>query len=47
MTGEVFAEALHLPLTTLRDWEQQRSRPDTLARALLLAIERLRIVTAG
>lgn len=40
MTQEAFAQAFHLPITTLRDWEQHRSRPDAPARALLLAIER-------
>ena len=40
MTQVQFAEAFHLPLTTLRDWEQKRSTPDAPARALLLAIER-------
>lgn len=40
MTQEAFAEAFHLPISTLRDWEQHRSRPDAPARALLLAIER-------
>lgn len=40
MTQREFAEAFHLPLTTLRDWEQRRSFPDAPARALLLAIER-------
>jgi putative transcriptional regulator len=35
-----FAQAFHLPITTLRDWEQHRSIPDAPARALLLAIER-------
>ena len=40
MTQAEFAEAFHLPLTTLRDWEQHRSVPDAPARALLLAIER-------
>ena len=40
MTQESFAEAFHLPLTTVRDWEQHRSKPDAPARALLLAIER-------
>ena len=40
MTQEAFAEAFHLPITTLRDWEQRRSKPDAPARALLLAIER-------
>jgi putative transcriptional regulator len=40
MTQVEFAEAFHLPITTLRDWEQHRSTPDAPARALLLAIER-------
>jgi putative transcriptional regulator len=40
MTQKAFAEAFHLPITTLRDWEQHRSTPDAPARALLLAIER-------
>lgn len=40
MTQAEFAEAYHLPITTLRDWEQRRSTPDAPARALLLAIER-------
>jgi putative transcriptional regulator len=40
LTQREFAEAFHLPLTTLRDWEQRRSLPDAPARALLLAIER-------
>jgi putative transcriptional regulator len=40
MTQAEFAEAFHLPITTLRDWEQHRSMPDAPARALLLAIER-------
>ena len=40
MTQEAFARAFHLPITTLRDWEQHRSNPDAPARALLLAIER-------
>ncbi len=40
MTQAGFAEAFHLPITTLRDWEQRRSTPDAPARALLLAIER-------
>jgi putative transcriptional regulator len=40
MTQEAFAQAFHLPITTLRDWEQHRSTPDAPARALLLAIER-------
>jgi putative transcriptional regulator len=40
MTQMRFAEAFHLPIATLRDWEQHRSTPDAPARALLLAIER-------
>jgi putative transcriptional regulator len=40
MTQQEFATAFRIPLATLRDWEQQRSRPDAPARALLLAIER-------
>ena len=40
MTQVEFAQAYHLPVNTLRDWEQCRSRPDAPARALLLAIER-------
>jgi putative transcriptional regulator len=40
MTQAEFAEAFHLPITTVRDWEQHRSTPDAPARALLLAIER-------
>src|SRR5499425_7950 len=40
MTQLEFAQAFHLPITTLRDWEQHRSTPDAPARALLLAIER-------
>ena len=40
MTQAQFAKAFHLPITTLRDWEQHRSTPDAPARALLLAIER-------
>lgn len=40
MTQKTFARAFHLPISTLRDWEQHRSKPDAPARALLLAIER-------
>ncbi len=40
LTQAQFAAAYRLPLSTLRDWEQQRSIPDAPARALLLAIER-------
>ncbi len=34
LTQQEFAIAFHLPLTTLRDWEQRRSTPDAPARAL-------------
>jgi putative transcriptional regulator len=40
MTQGEFTQTFHLPITTLRDWEQHRSTPDAPARALLLAIER-------
>jgi putative transcriptional regulator len=40
MTQAEFAAAFHLPISTLRDWEQHQSNPDAPARALLLAIER-------
>jgi putative transcriptional regulator len=40
MTQAEFAAAFHLPIGTLRDWEQHQSNPDAPARALLLAIER-------
>ena len=40
MTQAEFAGRFHLPISTLRDWEQHRSAPDAPARALLLAIER-------
>ncbi len=40
MTQVEFAQSFHLPITTLRDWEQHRTTPDAPARALLLAIER-------
>ena len=40
MTQAEFAAAFQLPLSTVRDWEQERSRPDAPARALLNAIAR-------
>jgi putative transcriptional regulator len=40
MSQAEFAEAFHLPIATLQDWEQHRSTPDAPAQALLLAIER-------
>jgi len=37
-TQEEFATRYHIPLGTLRDWEQGRSEPDQPARAYLRAI---------
>jgi putative transcriptional regulator len=39
MTQEQFARTYHLPLGTVRDWEQGRTRPDAPALALLTVIE--------
>ena len=41
MTQAEFAEAFHLPITTLRDWEQRRSTPDAPARAQLRCVASL------
>jgi putative transcriptional regulator len=38
LTQEEFAERFHIPLGTLRDWEQGRSEPDQPARAYLRVI---------
>ena len=37
-TQEEFAARFHIPLGTLRDWEQGRAEPDQTARAYLRAI---------
>jgi putative transcriptional regulator len=51
MTLQAFADTYRIPVATLRDWEQGRSRPDGPARALITAIERdpqrLRRLLAG
>lgn len=39
-TQRQFAETYHLPVGTVRDWEQNRSQPDAPARVLLSLIER-------
>jgi putative transcriptional regulator len=39
-TQEEFARRYHIPLGTLRDWEQGRSEPDQPARAYLKVIAR-------
>ena len=38
-TQAQFADTYHLPLGTLRDWEQERRQPDAPARVLLSMIE--------
>lgn len=38
-TREAFAAAYALPIGTVRDWEQDKRRPDAPARALLRVIE--------
>ena len=38
MTQEEFAARYHIPIGTLRDWEQGRCEPDQPARAYLTAI---------
>ena len=38
-TREAFAAAYGLPVGTVRDWEQEKRRPDTPARVLLGLIE--------
>ena len=40
MTQAQFAGAYRVPLGTVRDWEQGRTRPDVPALALLAVIER-------
>lgn len=40
LTQEAFAAALQIPLATLRNWEQGRTRPDPAAQSLLRAVAR-------
>ncbi len=40
LTQEEFAARYHIPIGTLRDWEQGRSEPDQPARAYLQVIAR-------
>ena len=51
MTQEEFAARYHIPLGTLRDWEQGRCEPDQPARAYLTVIahepERVERALAG
>ncbi|MDZ3837629.1 MAG: helix-turn-helix domain-containing protein [Rhodospirillales bacterium] len=38
LTQEEFATRYHIPIGTLRDWEQGRAQPDQPASAYLMAI---------
>lgn len=40
LTQEEFAKRFHLPLGTIRDWEQGKHAPDSAARVLLRLIDR-------
>jgi putative transcriptional regulator len=40
LTQEEFAQRFHIPLGTLRDWEQGKTQPDQAARAYLRVIAR-------
>jgi putative transcriptional regulator len=40
LSQEEFAARFHIPLGTLRDWEQNRKEPDAAARAYLIVIAR-------
>ena len=40
LTQEEFSERYHIPIGTLRDWEQGRCEPDQPARAYLMVIAR-------
>lgn len=40
LTQEEFADRYHIPLGTLRDWEQGRAEPDQPAKADLMVIAR-------
>jgi putative transcriptional regulator len=40
LSQEDFAASYHIPLGTLRDWEQGRAEPDQAARAYLTVIAR-------
>ena len=40
LSQEEFAGRFHIPLGTLRDWEQSRKEPDAAARAYLVVIAR-------
>ena len=39
LSQPAFAEKLHIPAATVRDWEQKRSAPDAPARTLLAMVD--------
>lgn len=41
LSQAAFAQAFGIPLGTLRDWEQGRSRPEGVARAYLVVIREI------
>jgi len=41
LTQEAFADRFGIPVTTIRDWEQGRSRPEKGMRSYLRVIERI------
>jgi putative transcriptional regulator len=47
LTQEEFAAHFHIPLGTLRDWEQGKSEPDSCARAYLKVIAKIPDAVAG
>jgi putative transcriptional regulator len=47
LTQEEFAAHFHIPLGTLRDWEQGKSAPDSCARAYLRVIAKIPEAVAG
>jgi putative transcriptional regulator len=38
MTQEAFADLINIPVATLRNWEQARTRPDPAARSLMVVM---------
>ena len=46
LSQEEFATRFHIPLGTLRDWEQGRKDPDAAARAYLMVIGRNPVAVA-
>lgn len=46
LSQEEFATRFHIPLGTLRDWEQGRKDPDAAARAYLVVIGRNPVAVA-